>query len=788
MITADILNLSAGGLVIPVINKSDEIKNYLISVGVDHSKINTIHTPFIGACEYAELNVLLASPDITTVDLPAPNSEFRGLYAFRVYEENGGGSGGGKGDGSDGKTSGPIIGNGQQLPPSINDEMGNGEIGRGSVPMFTNITQAQLQTIQTYGRTLIWHNLVCISRYELLISAGSQNAKISTEVPSIVTTTKPSIWLYTFVDQRYFLRDLLPLSTRGISTTASTFFHSKINVVAENPIHLIPETCKSTTALYGTFGETDPRTEPLFVNTMGFPYRNTWYAQTSWSANEVFDNFIGILSNNLKSNFGTENIVFSYKSMLNSVIKNKYDFIDLDFSGLTLGQAMDLLASRIGCVWAWDRRQSKLYLRTTSAIGDYNANNVNSWNFFNSEYRSSGGLSSITQEAPSAVYTIHKIKEVNLYGLDTDKVCQTYKKSEYTNGVEYNSLGSFYLATRVRTAGDSRRVVCINDHLPAFVGNCVYTNSGFVTATNVLPSKTSIPWNYNNTNLGLYRTKDYATSLTDRNTVLNQRYLNAKDNMGGDVTLSRIPVSSFNSSMDITPSVSLSCDFVDFNNVDDRQIFYRLYGGYEKDLIYPYLKNTSPVVARGISQATNQSGIIGIEVQNAAPSIVRSFPCLLFGGQAICYDGTHNEPMAWKYQFTEIYPKDDKVASWAQGNYNGNQQFAQGFCLNMPESLFLATSASGPPTYNSDGTRLNYETNGQPKVRLQPIPYGTYCICHEVVGRKGLTSFFIDKTNGLRVDCVPTASPIMPSPNWAKDNISGVGFTDSKDLASQVIQ
>lgn len=791
MITADILTASGS---IPIINKSDEIVEYLNSVGIDHSKINTVHTPFIGANEYTELTVLLATPDITMVEMPVANSEVRDIFTFRIFEESGGGGGGGTtGDSSGGNTTSTTTsqntGFGLETGSGIYHQGGGGDPEQYLTGATTTATLAGLQYIKNYGRTLLWTNLVCISRYELLISAGSQNQTISTEIPNINVKTKPAVWIYTFVDQRYFLKDLLALPVNGVSQTKPTYFHSKFNVVSENPLHLIPETCQSSKAIEGDKTLSD-RSATSTYDTQGIPYRNYWYEQTSFSGMDIFDNLVGILSSTHKTKFGTENIIFEYKAILNSVYQNKYDFIDLDFSGLTIGQAMDLAASRIACVWAWDRRQSKMYLRSTNATFDKNADNVGYWNLFNSDFRSSGGLSSITQEAPSAVYTIHKIKEVTLYGADLDAVCQSYKKSEYVNGVEYDSLGSYYVTTSIRTSGDARRVVCINDHYPAFFGNNKEDNSGFIGASETQDKKTTLPWNYEFGTLGLYKTKDYATSLKERNVALYSRYLNAKNNIGGDITLSRIPVSSSGGAMNTTPSISLSCDFINFNNVSDRQILYRLYGGYEKDLVFPYLKNTSPLVARGIAQTSNQNGVIGIEIPNPSNAIVRSFPCLIISSSEICSETVFGDPIAWKYKFAEVVLSDNNAPDWQLGSYEGkNDRYPMSYCFNMAEAAFIRQSGSGgSPSYNSDGTQLNYKVDSFPRVRVLPISNGTITICYEMIGRKGLTTFHIDKTNGLMINCPPKAPLAPPSPNWNKSNISGVGFTDGNNLASQVQQ
>lgn len=783
MITADLWE-QGGDFNYPIVNKTAEIADYLNSIGIDHSKINTIHTPFIGAQEYTKLQVLLASPNITQVDLPDQQANVRKFFNFRIYEEGGGGyGGGGRGDGSTGTSGGVITQDGSVFEQGRGAGSTGGGEGGDPKPMLTAPT-SKLEIITNLGRTMAWTSLSCISRYELLMGAASPLQGIATQLPQL-GSNRQSIWLYTFVDQRYFLKDLLPLPITGVSQTKSVYFHSKINVVSDNPLHLIPDTCKSSKAVEGLKTLPDPSPSKI-TGSEGIPYRNYWYEQTSFTGLDIFNNLVGILNAAQHSTFGVENISFRYKDVVNTVLQNKYDFVDLDLSGLTIGQAMDLIASRIGCVWSWDRSLSQMVLRSTNSLYDKNDANVAYWNIYNSPYRSSGGLSSVTQESPSAVYTIHKIKEVNLYGTAPENTCQSYKNSEYVNGVEYDSLGSYYVAAFVRTGLTERRIVCINDHQAAFLGNCKFDINGFVNATVMQDRKTTDPWNFNVSTLGLYSTKDYATSLKERNVVLYARYFGSLNNWGGDISLARLPVGSNGSNMNVTPSVNLSCDFVDFNNSQNRMVFYRLYGGYEKDLIYPYLKNTSPLILRGIAQSSNQNGIIGIDVPKPSNSIVRSFPCRILSADVISTD-PKGVAIAWKYRFEEVCLTDIGQPDWQQGIYESkNDRYPESYCFNLAEAQFIKQSAN-TPSHNSDGTQLNYKTDSFPNVQVVPLLPNTYHICYEIVGRKGLTTFHINKTNGLSVRCPVKVPFVPPNPTWNRENISGVGFSDSTNLANQVI-
>jgi len=780
-----------------LVRRSTEIDDVLTAAGYDPSEINTIKTPLVGAGRYATIKVLVAGTGFNgaTLEVPfveSPDADTTDLFFLTLLEP--------KNLQTQGGTLGtnPIDGNVSTSGTNGGTITNSGNRGGGSQENFVAATGtvALAVPIQDLGRQLVWSNLICRSIQELVISAGSTQQKIFYRPQPNVY--HPSLFVMELVDARYTINSalMLNLTPSSGSVYKSGTCTDQFNMIADNPLHLRPETTNATTRVSPDYTTSfvlsvNPNVDAIAAD-LPVVQPNAWYEQTPYTIKDIITKITNSFQTNSQWS-DKEYISFDFATVAaNYNPQSTFDSINLDLTSRTVGEALDEIAARAGCVWSWDRFASQLVLREANPALDEGF--LDTWVTQNEIYRAAGGLNSLSIDMPSSVVSIHAVNMASTYGYTADKVIQDYRIFDNHNGVEgfKPTQALFYSNTSPRTKKTDNRTAYIGDHLPAFVGCVSKTTTDWNTC---VPTKTPdvvniVPWNLNlNKKEDCYWfSKSYAESIEARNRTLNRRYQRLRDLVSGNLILSRIPAAGNGLRMDQTPSVGLQHEEIKFGSEMNQQVQYRIYGDKKDSLLLPSLLDQPKISALGLARCRNVYGALNIQVLKPRAGLVRSFVCLFYKSKVISVDAASGLPTMWLYAFDEVQLQNLEFPKFSSANDRNNAiDGAAGYCLNLPEHF---TQQNKPPSKNYDGGKLYYPASGvpqsQPSIVMTPVggDSGNFGICYEVINEGGATTFWICIPNGVAVDCSAVVPFAPPNSSWPKSGASGIAFTNSDSLAS----
>lgn len=787
-----------------VINRSTELDADMRRAGIDPDQLNYASTPLIGASRHAEVVVLafMATSDVQPrpFDFGAQSVLAGGsadiLYGVRLYEPQAGvGSG----------TSGPIKDPGRQVPvpdiidtvpqqpqvPDFPDEMAPGsgfgdDVGPRAAVALRSASATAAAPIKAFqsGRQMWWTKLTLVEAKQVLASVASDSRiRMSPGNPGY----GGSLFVLRFVDAR--MRFLGQTVWAGTTTNNTGTARDQWNMLAENPLHLVAATAKSSTYLPPAVS--GPRYRGAGVmNTFimrGIPAPSPWYEDECYTAEDIIAAYVG---QSTLGQFGRSPITYRYSTQARSS-ERKGDMLNLDLRGKSIGQALDEVAARIGCVWAWDRYAATLELKPfdfgvpNGSVANYP---LSLWEFFNAAFRCGGGFSVVTNDMPYRVASVHPVRYVSVYGrADESNMYVDWRSMATPDGVRSPTIqasGSppLYYATPGSGTG---RVHFFGDHVPAYYG--------MQGAENDLPISSTPPvagWSIWNATVPGTRcnwwSKSWATSIANRRQDLSDRYLKAGILIDGEVILNRLPAyGEVGPMMSSAPCASLNCDEVRFG-MGSEPLQYRLYGKKSDPLIFPHLLPADRVQGLGIGQTYSAHGCLNLQRFERRSGIVRTFLASFARLEILKSDPQSALPYVWLYAFTEVSPDNLASGSFRKGNEWGDEALAmEGRALNLCEMAPLDVgTVSATPDFNFDGGTLRYNPQANEVKIVRAAPSGI-APCYEYITPSGMTVFYLYAPPGVRVFC-PGSTTALLGTGWQNSGASGSGFADDVPLSGIV--
>jgi hypothetical protein len=805
-----------------VINRSETIDAMLVEAGFDLNSINHIKTPLFGASRYCECTLLVAT-DFTQSggENPLPQAaKFSGFdqrdrFTIVLAEPSGGGTGGGSTGGADdpGEQTGPNTGGG-----ATPDDIETGTRG-GAVANLASATAPSSGTIAltggtNLGRAMRWRGMIHTSAFQLLADING-----STTIPRTPWQTNKALWVLKFADPR------LSLQAQGVSFVSAEYgsdskagyLIDQWNMLADNPLHFVANTCKSST----TYEPDDQMASPIPLSKsgainradmIGVPCPDFWYEDEQWYADEILNYYVAkTQSKDAQVSLDRWPITYVYQQVV-KIEEKRGDMWNLDLRGRSIGEALDEIAGRIGCVWKWDRYKMQLSLVKldygNDMSGQYLAGptdgyRLSSWEYNNTAYRVGGGFSQITTELPQLLYgTVHQVRHVSCWGSTSggqSRVFTDVRASQSTDGVRVPGdetsdrdtvLGASPrppLYYQLNTSPYSGRVQFIGDHVPAFVG---YESDGVGTAGTkgwfedpAMASQVGpppIPWNKKE-GKSAYWAKEWPVTLEERLQVAVNRYKRAQFVIDGNVILNRLPAYAANSAMNQSPGSGFQWDEVYFG-CGSKPLVYRMWGENTDPLIVPHLISTPRVKAYGLGSQYQANGFANFVSIPKRCGIVRSF-LAKFKQQKVLKSDGNGRPYVWLYRFSEVFPDNLLDGSFAPGNEFGNSALgARGNAINLCE---MNGNLSQAPVMNFDGGLLRYDAAATDTLIVRTAPEGV-ATCYEYAHPSGFTMYYLMAPNGVEVTC-PTAQPFTaPNPAWQKSGASGIGDIAGPSIASMI--
>ena len=574
------------------------------------------------------------------------------------------------------------------------------------------------------------------------------------------------------------------------------------NMIAENPLHLASSTIIQSTLVTPDNSQslvTDAGYDISAAILYGIPQPNPWYEQTAMTASEIITRIISELT--VSKMWADKEFISFFDDGVSEDYepKSAFDCINLDLRARSVGDALDEIASRIGCVWVWDRSGSRLVLEQCDPIE--RKAKLDEWIAENQMYRGAGGLNSLSIDMPASVVTIHPIRLCSTYGFKSDQIIQDYRTIPVINGVEdfLPTQPFYYVNQSPRTASTDNRTAFIGDHLPAFIGivdkDPKQWQFNIPTVENSVTAAVPTPWNLNDTNKtkAYWFSKSYAENLEFRNRILNRRYGRLRELISGNLLLTRLPAYGGNAMASMTPSIGLNMEEIHFGSEMTKQIQYRIYGNKNDDLLLPSLLKTERVSALGLSRCRNVMGTLNIEYLRPRAGIVRTFICSFRVEQILRTEPLTGEAIMWLYSFNEVQLTNLPYPKWQQQN-EANTLFgaATGYAMNLCE--LSPSNLSATPAINFDGGKLKYTDpatpSQDPDIHMTSVGglVGGFAPCYEVITESGATTYWIYAANGVNVKC-PVAA-LMPAANgaWIESGVSGIAFVNNEPLTSIIRQ
>jgi len=811
-----------------VINRSETVDEMLSRAGIDPNSVNCITTPLIGASRYAEVSLLVAvnsadnssnAPNLLPGSAWLNGVQAANRFTITVWEPFAGGAG----KPGDGDTGGPITGpgvGGGEIPDTLPDVEPDtrGGTPESFAPQGLTAPTYSTLALMNLGRAMRWRGMIQLSAQELMASVTG---------PGLIATLPNSsqtsgLWVVKFADPRLSLQAQgIAMPSRGNdgTTALSGFAADQWNMLAENPLHLVAATCKSSTA----YAPSDNPASAIpagstgdipTASLAGIPSPQFWYEDKPWSAVEILDYYTGVAANNVgRASWDRYPITYDYRAVA-GIQEQVGDMLNLDLRGRNIGEALDEIASRIGCIWIWDRFQMRLSLVKLDygntwlqnyTPGPTDLTNINMWHSANSPFRTGGGFNQITNEVPDLLYgTVHQTRHVSCWGTVTGGKSEVYvdsRASQSPDGVRVP--GSEATAPHLAMAGSPRpplyfqlnkngttgRVAFIGDHIPAFIGyqsDTTDTGAGWFAppATAASSPMPSTPWNAAATSKQCpWWKKDWTTSLEARLAVVVNRYNRAQYIIDGEVTLNRIPAYPGNSPMNRTCSSGFQYDQIHFGR-GGVPLMYRMWGSNADSLLLPHLMPDARVKSYGLGSQYRANGFVNLVHIPKRCGIVRTF-LAQFQQSQVLKENANGQAYVWLYRFNEVFPNSLTNGTFSPGNEYGDSALgARGVALNLAE---MNGSLSSAPTTNFDGGLLRYNATSTQTLIVRTAPKGV-APCYEYAHPSGFTMYYLMAPNGVDVTC-PTSVPFTaPNPAWQKSGASGIADNSSASIASMIQQ
>lgn len=299
------------------------------------------------------------------------------------------------------------------------------------------------------ARSMDYYGLVLTSVRQLRRSAGVNNEIRVSGMP--LDARDDSLFVIDFVDARYRLQGLRslayvkdlgdgwPYSNGPITDSDDVKYtggmtRSRFNMLSETPVAFEAQTVKKTLtyppALLDFPGFANAACDAdrapswnhfMKNNRTARHWTNTAAAATHFQQPYSRDELLSMFAKNVELAAGMSSLTLDlsfYHSQLASsdggIVFDDGDVFNLDFTGMTLGEALDVFAQRLGCVWLYDKSVPSLVLslaRKSLVPGQTNLPmSVPDLGFFMTEmedYRQAGYINTVTLSVPQTVFVSH---------------------------------------------------------------------------------------------------------------------------------------------------------------------------------------------------------------------------------------------------------------------------------------------------------------------------------------------------------------------------------------------
>lgn len=817
----------------PVISLTQELESILAAAGVDTSTLNTITTPLIGASRWATGHFLLASVEglrpinfydlkdqsirvkvviweegVTSTDTgqsfanpstgaALPEPQYIGysgpVNADIVANE----SGDGRGQRRSGLTA-PVVsgvsGRGSFVEPVEAVASAGGSSGVLRSVSRHGVTGASRQHGSGDGqqksvpdpqddkreRYAAWKDMIVTS-----VRAVNESSI------DIATGTKPdgehdALYVVTVVDGRYALS-----KHTGIWSNASTSGSRTsdcINTPADCPIFFRAETISLSERLEPSLSDecyTSPARGVEASDFVGMPHPSAWHTQTPYTVKEVFDAAAWSIISSQR--------VHSKISLSLDLLPEDWvtsDMRDIDYRGVATGLCLDDLASRVGCVWLWDRRKAMLVLFPVHE--GWWMGFVNDFQSLNWPYRTSGGFNSSGNTCPTTVCTSHPSRWLSMVGDFSGAVSKCYidySSYESSDGIRSSSdpSQSAIAPNYIMQATDSSKLqaplsITVPDRLPALFG-FVSLSPGEVVTHRPAWLTYNDPWNktFSSTSGSAWGGEKSADNIENRNAIIADRVNQIRSSVDGDITLSRIPAQTGADGntklLHMTPSIGIQYDRFTVGASESHSVVYRAWGSTSDPILYP----SGTIFQSAESGMSSPAAWPARRMYQRRTGILRSFLCHFAAtrGAGLLTTGGSEKPNMWLYEIVEITMREVHEFTFDYFDAGGDLG-VHAFALNMCE---LQKNAVDTDDRNFDGGELNYSPTGEEDEVVRTSPRGV-CVAYEVAALNGFPSYYIFAPNGVDIVCgEPPPDPKLTD-GWKRTGITGVAFPTTRTISS----
>jgi hypothetical protein len=360
--------------------------------------------------------------------------------------------------------------------PSAQENRKATEFGPAQLPVGRNIqTQATtLQHLPSPGRSMVYKGLILKRVIELRRPASA--------LPAVNESGRPrsgerGLFLVEFVDARWMLNGLRSsaymldkvedgiLSNGKITDAAGSNYvggmaRACFNMLADPPVSFEAHTVKKTVSyppamldfpgFANAAADTDRapswnhfmknnRTRRHWTNTVAAPT----HIQQPYSRDELIANFAAQVSMaTLAYNLRLDLDFYDRQINGGEAAFDDGDIINLDFRGMTLGEAMDTFAQRLGCVWLYDRGAPSLILslarRSNTGQNDRvpfeSVPHLGEWLATMENHRVAGYINTMTVDLPQTVLLTHEAHYCSRFGPEASGQRQIDWFGVYTSG------------------------------------------------------------------------------------------------------------------------------------------------------------------------------------------------------------------------------------------------------------------------------------------------------------------------------------------------------------------
>lgn len=342
--------------------------------------------------------------------------------------------------------------------PTTTDNRKATELGPAQLPVTRNI-QAQangLQHLPSPGRSMVYKGLVITRLIELRRPAS---ALVEVNDSGRPRANEPALFVVEFVDARWMLQGIRSsaymkdavqdgiLSAGKITDALGQNYsggmaRASFNMLADPPVAFEAHTVKTTVSyppamldfpgFANAASDTDRapswnhymknnRNARHWTNTAGAPT----HIQQPYSRDEIIAHF----AKQIEAATGQYNLVIDLDFYNRQINGGEHEFddgdiINLDFRGMTLGEALDAFAQRLGCVWLYDRGAPSLLLslarKSNTGKNDRVARNsvpdLGEWLGNMEAHRVAGYINTMNVDLPQTVLLTHEAHYCSRFG------------------------------------------------------------------------------------------------------------------------------------------------------------------------------------------------------------------------------------------------------------------------------------------------------------------------------------------------------------------------------------